>query len=84
MSNRTLIILAAALIVAAFSVGYGSSPASTSSAAVGDTLDPVTAARKANTDRRIIRTVRCLVKAGTPPSHINRQVQRLYDETAPQ
>ncbi len=83
MSNKTLSILAATLIVAAFFAnrdgisGYNS-PTKATTNQYYDSL--VQQHIIATYNQRIVRTVRCHVGVGTPPSFITKQVNTLYEQ----
>jgi uncharacterized lipoprotein YajG len=83
MSNKHLCILAAILIIAAI-FAERSHVCNVGGRTVADTQqvsDSVKISYIINSyNQRIARTVRCLVSAGTPPSLITRQVNKLYEE----
>ena len=82
MSNRNLCILAAILIIAASFVNINYNKQSRMSAAEMRRYNDSVMLNDIRSDyeQRIVRTVRCLVAAGTPPSLITRRVHQLYDE----
>ena len=82
MSNRNLCILAAILIFAASFVNINYNKQSRMSAAEMRQYNDSVMRNDIRSDyeQRIVRTVRCLVAAGTPPSLVTRRVQQLYDE----
>jgi len=82
MSKKALSILAAILIIAAFFSGRaGIANGCVSASSTSQYNDTLTRNQiKAMYDQRIIRTVRCLIGAGTSPSLVYRQVNKLYDE----
>ena len=83
MSNKTQCILAAALIAAAifancFGISLVNSPTAATTRQYHDSLMH----RQITTtyNQRIVRTVRCHVAAGTSPSLITQQADKLYEE----
>ena len=82
MSNRNLCILAAILIIAASFATHSHKGQSRMSAADMRQYNDSVMRNDIRSDyeQRIVRTVRCLVAAGTPPSLVTRRVQQLYDE----
>ena len=83
MSNRNLCILAAILIIAASfaNINYKKGQCRMSAAEMRQYNDSVMRNDiRSDYEQRIVRTVRCLVAAGTPPSLVTRRVQQLYDE----
>jgi len=83
MSNKTLTILAAALIAAAIFANTSgiSSVNSPSVATTHHQTDSLMRQHIVNSyNQRIARTVRCLVGAGTAPSLVTQQANKLYNE----